>query len=116
MVLVDFGDSYSMIIRFVSMSDDRNLQSYLLFYVNDWIFGDCFLLCLTLTTDNQLAMSLGIWDISSAAHIFSVVSRKKSDIFKIFSHVFSETCNFLSDTRLLFALSSQMNHLNAVFY
>lgn len=89
MVLVDFGDSYSMIIRLVSMSDDRNLQSCLLFYVNDWFLGCCFLPCLTLTTDNQLALSLGIWAMSSTAHIFSVDSRKTSDIFKV-SSTFSE--------------------------
>ena len=88
-VLVDFGDSYSMIIRLVSMSDDRNLQSCLLFYVNDWFLECCFLLCLTLTTDNQLALSLGIWAMSSTAHIFSVDSRKTSDVFKI-SSTFSE--------------------------
>lgn len=88
-VLVDFGDSYSMIIRLVSMSDDRNLQSCLLFYVNDWFLECCFLLCLTLTTDNQLALSLGIWAMSSTAYIFSVDSRKTSDVFKI-SSTFSE--------------------------
>ena len=71
------------------MSDDRNLQSCLLFYMNDWFLECCFLLCLTLTTDNQLALSLGIWAMSSTAHIFSVDSRKTSDIFKI-SSTFSE--------------------------
>ena len=111
-----------MIIRLGSMSDDRNLQSYMLFYVNDWIFGGCFLLCLTLTTDNQLALSLGIWAMSSTAHIFSVDSKKRRISSKFLprftkkNREFSETYDCLSGTRLLFAISSQMNHLNTVLY
>ena len=122
MVLVDFWDSYSMIIRLVSMSDDRNLQSCLLFYMNDWFLECCFLLCLTLTTDNQLALSLGIWAMSSTAHIFSVDSKKRRISSRLLprftkkNREFSETYDCLSGNRLLFAISSQMNHLNTVLY
>lgn len=122
MVLVGFGDSYSMIIRLVSMNDDRNLQSYLLFYVNDWILGGCFLLCLKLITDNQLALSFGIWAMSSTAHIFSVDSKKRrtsSTFLPRFTKKnprISENYDCLSGNRLLFAISSQMNHLNTVLY